>query len=229
MKAVVYNLNNSVAHTLIPVLGSQVIRFEMKPIDYTEMQTELRRLVRLWMESGPNLARLFEKEPELRRRTMHGMSTLVPTGSGAGILMWMPTPEDEKLGSQKDGALSFFFFLITNPYWYLLAGPCKRCGKYYLKKTRRRSVYCSRKCAWTRTAFDAVRRRREKLQAAKVDRADALIGKWKKKKRRQNWKDWVVSQAGIESGITKNWLTRAVNEGRLPDPTALARVPARTQ
>ncbi len=64
MNGLLYNLNNSVS---LP-----------------EVQSELRRLVSVWFESGPNLVKLFEQDPELKRRTMHGRTLLIPTETGLG-------------------------------------------------------------------------------------------------------------------------------------------------
>jgi len=183
--------------------------------DFSEMRLELRRLVSVWLESGPNLAKLFKNDPELERRTMHGRTLLTPTKTGRGHLHWQPEIPDEDIHSQKDLALNHFMGLIANPAWELLGGPCTRCKNYYLKNTKGQKSYCSRTCSSAATAIPATKIRRQREHAEKIKRAQEFIHKWAEAKRRLDWKSWVCSQ----TGYTGRWLTRAVNQRLLRPPT----------
>jgi hypothetical protein len=180
----------------------------------SEKQTELRRLVESWKASGPNLRKMFEQEPDLQLRTKKGKTVFYSTPTGRGHLEWLACPSENDHSFPKDDALKEFMTLITNPDWDLLGGPCPRCDNYFLKKTRRKNIYCSRTCSSTATAIPAIRRKRQQEQAKKVAIAQKYIDEWGKSKRRSGWKKWV----SIETGYTDRWLTRAINGKTLSAP-----------
>jgi hypothetical protein len=181
-----------------------------------ELCSELRSLVKVWHKSGPNLAKMLKDDGVLDARVKHGRTILVPTRTGKGHLLWLPAPRDVNPLSWKDQALSHFMDLIVNPQWHKLGGPCERCGKYYVKKTARQKVYCSRRCGSANTAMASTRRKREEQRADKMRRAQAAADNWAKVRTRQPWKWWV----SVQTKITVKWLTRAVNRGdlRVPGP-----------
>jgi hypothetical protein len=181
----------------------------------SELRSELRRLVEAWQKSGPNLAQLLHKDEELRGRTRHGRTLLVPTTVGKGHLIWLPSPPPVNALSWKDGALCHFMDLIVNPDWHKLGGPCCRCGKYYIKKTTRQKVYCSRQCGSRNTALATTRMRRREVQERKLQIAQSAVDEWRSLERRQPWKKWV--SARTKSSV--KWLTRAVNSGHLQVPS----------
>jgi hypothetical protein len=185
------------------------------PLELTQQQAELRRLVKNWMKSGPNLRRMFKLEPELAIRTKEGRTTFWPTATGRGHLEWIAQPSGPEASTPKDGALIDFMTLITNPEWELLGGPCARCGDYYLKKTRRHSKHCSRTCSSTQTAISSTKRGRAKKQEKKIRLAQESIDQWQLKPR-QTWKKWVSQK----TGITDRWLTRAEHNKKIKPPKA---------
>jgi len=140
---------------------------------------KIRRLVELWTtsgSSGPNLKELFRRKPELEKKMTFGTTILWPTESGRGYIEWDPGPHPVK------GALSWeehahieFAFLITNPMWWKLAGPCDRCGDYYLKKRKGHKRFCSQRCGSATTATAATRKSRERRQKLKILLAQKVI------------------------------------------------------
>jgi hypothetical protein len=180
----------------------------------SEKQEELRRLVESWKASGPNLRKMFEQEPELELRTKKGKTLFWSTPTGRGHLEWGACPTEDNQSSPKDDALKEFMNLITSSDWDLLGGPCPRCRNYFLKKTRRKNIYCSRTCSSTATAIPAIRRKRQQEQAKKIAIAQRCLDEWGKSKRRSGWKKWV----SIETGYTDRWLTRAINGKKLSAP-----------
>jgi hypothetical protein len=181
---------------------------------FPEVKAELRRLVTDWFDSGPNLRKMLGKEPELHRRGTQGRTDLIPTETGAGVLLWRPEILDEDVASHKDLALTHFMNLIANPRWELLGGPCARCGKYYLKKTKRQKAYCSRACGAAATAVPATDKRRQQEQARKVNRAQKAIAEWIKSPTKLGWKPWVAA----ETGYNIRWVTQAETRGQLQPP-----------
>jgi hypothetical protein len=196
--------------------GSNKQRVRLRP---SESQEELRRLVRLWIESGPDLIEMFREEPELELRIRHGRTTFYPMHDGRGHLDWSPKVIGPAQPSFKNDALEDFMILITNPLWELLGGPCSRCGDYYLKKTKRQKVYCSRVCSSKTTAVSTMRQRRQQEHADKIRRAQEAIDDWSKARRRQTWKRWVANR----TGCSLNWITRAANNRSLRVPEDAAR------
>ena len=188
--------------------NSRTIRLEL-----SHPQMELRSLVERWKKSGPNLRRLFAQEPELEHRTMHWEMLFYATDTGRGYLDSSPVRSHISL-SPEDRALKDFMALITNPQWDSLGGPCRRCGNYYLKKTKRQNVYCSRVCSSGETAVSATRKWREREQAKKIDIAQKATAEWSEKKRRLGWKEWVSN----ETGYSVRWISRAVNNETLQSP-----------
>ena len=189
---------------------SRTIRLEL-----SRTQMELRSLVERWMKSGPNLRKLFAQDPELERRTRHWEMLFYATNTGRGYLDSTPVPNQINL-SPEDRALKDFMTLITNSQWDSLGGPCRRCGNYYLKNTKRQNVYCSRLCSSGETAVSATRKWREREQAKKIDIAQECMFEWPKKKRRLGWKEWVSN----ETGYSIRWISRAVNNGTLQTPAS---------
>lgn len=210
MKELVSALNGSAIRTALAARPdeSRVIRLRL-----SEPQMALRSLVELWMESGPDLRKMFADNPGLERRTRDGKTLFWPTTTGRGHLDWLPAPAVTDPDSPENIALMEFMTLITNPEWASLGGPCARCENYYLKKTKRQKTYCSRKCSSEETAVSATRKRRRHEQAKKIDIAQKRVAVWSKNKR-LGWKEWVASK----TGYSLRWISRAVNNGSLKPP-----------
>lgn len=185
----------------------------------SDMQAELERLIKRWMKSGPNLRKLFRKYPELARRARTGSTVLYALPSGRGYLEWTPIAHEGAALTPEHQALEYFMTLITNPQWEMLGGPCRRCEDFFLKKTRRPRVYCSRTCGSRITGAQAVSRHRQQERAKKIEVAQRAIGKYSEHKRRLAWKEWVSNQTGYSA----NWITRAVNKGELRRPSNAVR------
>src|SRR5258706_7307268 len=179
-----------------------------------ELCSELRRLVEVWQKSGPNLGKMRKGDPVLAARVLHGRTHLVPTRTGKGHLLWLPTPHDFDARRWKDHALTAFMDLIVSPQWDKLGGPCVRCQKYYIKKTARQKSFCSRRCGSASTAISKTKQRREAARAQKLLMAQIGIEGWTKGLTEQPWKEWVSKK----TKITVKWLTRAVNKAELRSP-----------
>lgn len=184
--------------------------FRSVRLPFSEMELELRRLVTAWDNSKRNLRVLFKADPDLEEQTKYGQTILYTTPSGGSYLEWTPVAGREAESPQQE-ALYYFMHLITNPLWSELGGPCARCGKYFLKKTERPRMYCSRKCGAAITATDAVRMFRQREHVRKLERARKSIERWCTRNRRMTCKDWVAA----DTHLTRHWLTRAENNGAL--------------
>ncbi len=177
-------------------------------LPFSEQQLELRRLVFEWQASGPNLRSFFAQNPALKDWSMQGRMTLWPSDSGRGHLGWS---SDTETRSQKEEALNQFMELISNPRWVLLGGPCRECGIFYIKNTKRQKAYCSRACGSKSTAKTTQRAKRKLESTRKIAIAQKEIDRIGAG---GDWKQVVASRTGYEL----RWITRSVNNKSLRVP-----------
>jgi len=147
---------------------------------------------------------------------------LVLQPSWEHILKRELTPEQVQQMRPERFAALLFHVGTLNPEWDKLAGPCARCGRYYLKSRSSQEVYCSRRCGNAATAVARTRERLDKEHVDKLRRAGAAAQKWAKEWRQgrtqRDWKQWKQRVQEIEPDITPKFLTRAVNKGELREP-----------
>jgi hypothetical protein len=187
------------------------------------MHKELLRLVEAWRASGPNVRKLLHREPELSRRILNGTTVLQVTNAPMAQLAWFPfkvkiphtKSEAQKPPlSPEDEARYRFTYLLVNPEWERFAGPCDRCGRFYVKKTLRHQYYCSRSCSSAATAIAATASKREQERNDKLGRAQDAIHAWERSSSTQDWRKLDLKK----TGFTPNWLTRVVNNGSVVVP-----------
>jgi hypothetical protein len=202
-------------HLNLPPLGTSETDSRAGRDEGQIVRNELRRLVDLWRSSGPNLQKMMQKYPEIHPKVRKWKVLFIPTKSGNAQLQPFPPTPGRGKSWPKNLALSYFMMLITNPLWEKLGGPCARCSKFYVKATIRQNVYCSKACARTETAVKATRRQREKERKGRISRAQDVIDRWVSSQKSPNWKERVSR----ETGLTLNWLTRAINKKDLRPPS----------
>jgi hypothetical protein len=188
--------------------------------DYDEILREtppiLQRLVQAWQSSGPDLARFHRDNPVTWSAVVQYLERKPPLlwyspGSGGASLISSPFPSN----TPSKEAVRLFIMLILNPEWERLAGPCARCGNYYIRRTARNKAYCSRSCGTRATALAATKRKREEERAEKLCRVVQLCQRWLTARTKQDWEPWICEQ---QRDITKTFLTRAINKGDLKPP-----------
>lgn len=197
--------------------------YEFRPMDTTAVRQKLRELVGDWDKAGRNLTTLYQRKPGLSELCRDGTTLLLPTREGKVQMAWFPRPQGHKNSSQEDFALTQFISLLVNPFAEYLGGPCPRCDNYYIKKSKRQTIYCSSTCGARVTAISATVRSRKRDYERKIALAKKLIEKWSMKRRSEDWKTWVARGAlGVrQDRMTVKWLTHAVNMGTLRDPSIL--------
>ena len=187
---------------------------------FKETPPLLRKLVQAWQSSGPDLSRFSCDQRQMWKdvdryweagRRLNPLLLLGAPGGGAGIGQ-NNRPEPDPYNE----ALRLFIELLLNPECGKLAGPCPRCGNYYIRRSARNKVYCSRSCGTRATALAATRMRRDKEHADKLLRATEAAREWTIARTRKEWKPWV---SGRHPDISVKFLTRAVNQGELESPT----------
>jgi hypothetical protein len=111
-----------------------------------------------------------------------------------------------------------FVSLIQSPLCHKFGGPCLRCGKFFLRETAKRKQYCSGECARIAFACAATARRREAEREERLAEVRAAIEEWGACERRSTWEAWVYKKI---PDLTKNWLTRAINQRTIVPPRGL--------
>jgi hypothetical protein len=186
----------------------------------------LVRLMERLKEHGGNLKKMMDGDSALAKLVEKVCVTRsVPLENGRARLVLQPnwqyilehklTPNQaDRLRPERYAALLFHVGTL-NPEWEKLAGPCGRCGRYYLKRRASQKVYCSRGCGNAATAVARTRARLDQEHANKLDRAQAAMQKWTSSRTKDDWKAFVSKR---EPEITPKFLTRAVNNGELKVP-----------
>ena len=186
-----------------------------------EAPAHLRQLVESWRKCGldPRVIN-SEKAALWREITAHWQklpTVLVQTSEGGAGIWWNSRPDPDPRGE----ALRWFIEFLMNPECVKLAGPCDRCGNYYIRKSARNKVYCSRSCGAKATATAATKRAREEKHQKKLARAREAIRQYVKAGTRMPWKHWVATKERAAE-ITPKFLTRAVNSGELQVPSRIS-------
>ena len=185
----------------------------------------LARLMERLRACGGNLKKMMDGDPELANTVAAVCVTRwMPSRTGRAYLMLQPSWEHIRLPSepgemvtaQPERMAALFFHVGTlNPEWDKLAGPCARCGNYYIKKRASQKVYCSRRCGNATTALARTSERIKAERADKIVRAKAAIKEWKAAKSQQGWKQWVSESTAIDL----RFLTRNFTETGVVKPT----------
>lgn len=171
-----------------------------------EAQALIRLIGRL-KECGGNLQKMMNGDPELAQVVTKACTALwMPSKTGRAYLVLQPSwvqlfsPKQEQTRAALAGRYAAMFFHVwtLNPEWDKLAGPCARCGRYYLKKRASQDVYCSRRCGNAATALTRTRERIKAEHDDKMDRAKAARKDWKRAKTQQDWKRWVSQKTAID-------------------------------
>ncbi len=217
IEAVVDALNGKELRSLLASEGPG----STKHGDYDQKLREtpriLRKIVHAWWKSGPNLQKFRLANPKVSADA-DSLSSRIPVElywGNSGNATFLHTVLDQPGSTPYGEAIRFFLLLITNPYANKLAGPCARCGNYYLKKRVSQKIYCSRRCGNATTATVRTREQRIQTHADKLGRSRAAIQKWATTRTKLDWKQWVSRR---ERDITSKFLTRAVNKGELKVP-----------
>jgi hypothetical protein len=183
---------------------------------WEETVGELGRLVDAWRASGPNVSKLFRAELDLSKAAGDLQAILLPTATPRAELVFSTTPSSSRLDKKHHHAFGLFLLFLLNPYNDQLKGPCEYCGKYFLmSKRRKNSRYCSLTCGnrFQSRLSNALRRKAER--DIQVKGVQQKIRSWKALGRRGDWRAYVLRRGDI----TKNFLTRAIREGQIQDPT----------
>jgi hypothetical protein len=175
------------------------------------VKQELRRLVQMWFAVDCNLMELLKAEPEMAKasRELHGH--LVPSPDGRTFLLAIPELRNIPPENSREDAIALFLLFLMNPFKARLCRACKECDQYFVGKTSRHRVYCSRKCAGRRTSREKNRALADAARSKKIERAQRKLRKWNSGNRKEDW----ISYVRRNADVSKNLLTRAIRTGEL--------------
>lgn len=186
---------------------------------FSDFSRSLRTLVGKWKASGPNIEKLKQQDPVLWERIELVTVSIKPTASGQVLIEPVGIPRENQGLSNDEGLLfGFFLMLLMNPLWKKLGGPCARCQKYFVKRSQRQKVYCSKRCGPLETSIAINRKRRKSEHQDKLSKVTRWIAQWENSRSKRDWKDWVSSK----SGISRHFLTRAVGKGEIREPRQIS-------
>jgi hypothetical protein len=170
----------------------------------------LRRLVLAWKEAGRDW-RDMKVSAEDRARVDNFIADIRVRLEWDGALSLI----DYYTRSHPfDAAAMNFSRLIHNSQRARLGGPCLQCGTWYASKTKRETLYCSRKCAGNAAKAQQRKRDHDRL-LGKVRKA---LGNYETRPARfaeMSWKDFVIKAV---NRVSKKFLTTAVSKGEILPP-----------
>lgn len=193
---------------------------ELNSSKHPQRRDELRQLVQRWRESGPNLERMLDSDQILESEMKAAWYGKYLPGKHARAHIFL-RPTKVFHNTNHELAVGMFAALTLNPDCEKLAGPCIHisCGKYFIRKSKRLTGYCSRLCCQRASALRHTKRRLEEERKDKLNRARAAIQQWRTSHTRVDWK---VAVCNREPDITMKFLTRAVTRCDLVEPGARA-------
>ena len=155
--------------------------------------SELRELVHTWQAHGPNLGEMLRHDKSLHAKLSPSRCFISPYGIGGRLV---PIPNGAGEEDPARSSLAMFASLVVHPMLAKFAGPCPTCSQYYLKKSARQTIYCSRRCSAAGTAVSSTRKRRTKEHKEKLQCATNAIQAWTPGPPRRDWKAWVGGADG---------------------------------
>lgn len=181
----------------------------------TELGQELVNFIKEWIPAE-SLDEMSPANRSLYAEVVRSVTPYLDTSQKKKWGIWrVYLKQLSKLTTPHGYAVWWLSFFIDNQLCEKLAGPCARCGIYFVKKRATQTVYCSRRCG---NAATALARRRELMSQERHDKlllVKAALRDWRKSTgTREDWKRWVAIQVGVH----KRFITIAVNKGDLVPP-----------
>ncbi len=191
-----------------PKFNSTIPKLEWKE------PARLSEFVDTWLESERDLDRWRKKNPKLADlfdQTFSHRHSVVQLPDGQIVHRLRPIPA---LPGYSVNAALFGEFVLSPRRNSL--GKCSRCGRYFLNFGRYKKKYCEHRCAAHDSSVANMRTKREKEYAKRLSAARRAIPQVPDASphTEDNWKEVVAAEAGVK----RNWVTRAINRGKLEVP-----------
>ena len=175
------------------------------------LQTEMRRLVELWLASGPNLVKMQQQHPELVPRSFQ-VSTYPLRDGRLGVTYLAAADEHDE--EPVVSARNLFWSMLLTPACLSLGGPCEcGCEQFFLRKGKYHQTYIKGHASKV-SASKAMREMQAKKRAPRLRTVNRALAKYQKDKERGDWKEYVE----VETGVTLNTLARWAAKGWIQAP-----------
>ncbi len=204
------DLPNGHQHTLLSLRAAE-----------DELRMHLTEYIDAWLAMQCKFLRWDFGNKALSERLngyLQGMDFLVlPADEGKATLLPFIHPGIGVDSARREAAW-LFARLITSPL-YRSIGKCPSCARYFAETRGYHKQFCSRKCSTGFTARRTMKTKRQSNQAMNIKKAQLAVKEFASLQiKEKNWKVWVANQ----TGLTKNWLTRAAKRGTLALPAEVA-------
>jgi hypothetical protein len=185
---------------------------------------ELLRLINLWEGSG----RDWSNEDYLRQagqsrdalqariqRVIH-ISPLLLEGPAAKLL-------NPGISASREDRPAYLLgqMMLDQECGDFWGGRCRRCSRFYVRKTRHQKVYCSKACRAKRSGKEYKAASRSSLKEAILEIVNRKCADYAglplRRRQRIDWKTWVADQTSAElirrkeaprDPITPKWISR---------------------
>jgi hypothetical protein len=173
-----------------------------------KIQAELRKLIGLWRESGPNTSKMLRDNPGCLPQK--GIGLYYPTATGRIDFIHFPAGVSTSRSTPKKLAQKSFLQFVVHPDCEKRQpdGPCAcGCGQYFLKTSKHRKIYCKGHGSAV-SASAAMKRKQAKKRALRVHEAKKAIRKYEELRKRSDWKIFVDSEIGISRRALGTWVEK---------------------
>ena len=188
--------------------------------EHAQSRAEFREFVSRWLRAS-SLKTMLRRDRDLYRELTDVCTlSLEPsskTRMARAVVYVIKRPDGPmryQRGASHHQAVLWFAHLVLNPLGEKLAGPCARCGRYFIKSRSDHDKYCDGGCGSKASA--AVRMERKRREQRQSQLADARIAaqEWADSASSLDWKEFVAQKLGC----TKKWVTIATRRYGLEEP-----------
>lgn len=172
-----------------------------------EMQGKLRKLIEMWIASGPNISKMLRDNPNCLPTRGNGIYR--PSTTGRMYFDHFPAGNGRTSNKPNHLAQMIFLQFVLDPDCEKLGGPCLcGCGQYFLKASKHRKIYCKGHGSAV-SASAAMKRKQARERAPRLRSANKAIRKYEQLRKRSDWKTFVEIETGISQRTLGIWVKKA--------------------
>jgi hypothetical protein len=187
-----------------------------------ERSAELKKLVKRWTDSGPNLQKMVYADEDLWKDLQDAWpAQWLPTIGGRACYVLLPSTLGHDDDSPVRRARSLFALLVASPFCDLLGGPCDRCHSYFVKSRRTQKLFCGQRCAALDSAKRSAAAKATAERRALLESAAKFWPRWTERKHpirsfwvaervnsARKWMGFNGTRKSVERRITAKWVSR---------------------
>jgi hypothetical protein len=176
-----------------------------------EMQIEFRRVIELWIASGPDLVELKKRNPELVPVNFNVSTYPLRDGRLGLTCLAADNPKE----TPTESARVLFWSFLLHPNCLNLGGPCAcGCGQWFIRSGKY-GKRCLKGHSSRASASKRMREKQAKDRAPKIAAVNRALAKYKRDRERGDWKEYVEAELNfkyvtiqtLETWERKGWIT----------------------